>query len=133
MQEHPLFVMPIKVRDYECDSQSVVNHARYFHYLEHTRHEFLLSKNISFMDWQKRGKFLMVVELRSKYKESLRAQQRIKSLLFYDKHSYASLTFRQQLVITETQDIAFEAFVKCACIVNNKPIAIKNIVTDLLS
>lgn len=42
------FTMPIKVRDYEVDSQGIVNNAIYLHYLEHTRHEFCEAGGLSF-------------------------------------------------------------------------------------
>lgn len=41
--EKYIYELKMKVRDYECDLQGIVNNANYQHYIEHTRHEFLLS------------------------------------------------------------------------------------------
>ena len=38
-----IYELKMKVRDYECDLQGIVNNANYQHYIEHTRHEFLTS------------------------------------------------------------------------------------------
>ena len=46
--------LKMKVRDYECDLQGIVNNANYQHYLEHARHEFLLERGISFADMHAR-------------------------------------------------------------------------------
>ena len=37
--ENYIFELKMKVRDYECDLQGIVNNANYQHYIEHTRHE----------------------------------------------------------------------------------------------
>ena len=44
--EKYIYELTMKVRDYECDLQGIVNNANYQHYLEHTRHEFLLSTGV---------------------------------------------------------------------------------------
>ena len=46
--EKYIYELKLKVRDYECDLQGIVNNANYQHYLEHTRHEFLTSTGMSF-------------------------------------------------------------------------------------
>ena len=45
----------MKVRDYECDMQGIVNNANYQHYLEHTRHEFLQQAGTGFTDLREKG------------------------------------------------------------------------------
>mgnify|MGYP000076768217 len=50
-----IYELPMKVRDYECDLQGIVNNANYQHYLEHTRHEFLLSAGVSFAGLHEQG------------------------------------------------------------------------------
>lgn len=49
------FELPIRVRDYEVDSQGIVNNAVYLHYLEHTRHEFCRAAGTSFRAMQQEG------------------------------------------------------------------------------
>lgn len=50
-----VFEMPMRVRDYEVDSQGIVNNAVYLHYLEHTRHEFCRAVGTSFRSMQEAG------------------------------------------------------------------------------
>ena len=53
--EKYIYELEMKVRDYECDLQGIVNNANYQHYLEHTRHEFLLSTGVSFAGLHEQG------------------------------------------------------------------------------
>ena len=43
------------MRDYEIDSQGIVNNAIYLHYLELTRHEYCRAAGTSFRDMQAQG------------------------------------------------------------------------------
>lgn len=49
------FSLDIRVRDYETDSQGIVNNANYLHYLEITRHDFCEEAGTSFRAMQERG------------------------------------------------------------------------------
>jgi acyl-CoA thioester hydrolase len=70
MQDY-IFEIQLKVRDYECDIQGIVNNAVYQSYLEHARHEYLQSKNISFKKLTEQGILLMVSRIEMDFKRSL--------------------------------------------------------------
>lgn len=63
----------LKVRDYECDIQGVVNNSVYQQYLEHARHEFLLEKGINFLELAKNNINLVVVRVELDYKFPLKS------------------------------------------------------------
>ena len=66
----------LKVRDYECDMQGVVNNGVYQNYLEHARHEFLLERGVSFAEATLSGIKLVVVRAELDYKQSLSSSDR---------------------------------------------------------
>lgn len=68
-----VFSIEFTVRDYECDIQGVVNNANYLHYLEHARHEFLISRGISFSTLHDEGIDLIVTRVEIDYKYPLRS------------------------------------------------------------
>ncbi|MBQ8050078.1 MAG: acyl-CoA thioesterase [Bacteroidaceae bacterium] len=63
----------MKVRDYECDLQGIVNNANYQHYTEHARHEMLLGLGVSFADLHQRGIDVVVARISLSYKAPLRS------------------------------------------------------------
>jgi acyl-CoA thioester hydrolase len=66
-----VFELELKVRDYECDMDHVVNNAVYLNYLEHARHEFLLGLGINFGELSKQGVSLVVTRIEADFKASL--------------------------------------------------------------
>lgn len=68
-----LFSLEMKVRDYECDLQGVVNNANYQHYMEHTRHEFLESLGANFGQMHQEGLDAFVRKVTITYKKPLRS------------------------------------------------------------
>jgi len=63
--------LELKVRDYECDMDHVVNNAVYLNYLEHARHELLEAKGLKFGELSKRDIHLVVTRIELDYKGSL--------------------------------------------------------------
>lgn len=62
------FRIEMKVRDYECDLQGVVNNAVYQNYLEHARHEYLLDAGVDFAQLTRDKINLMVVRAELDYR-----------------------------------------------------------------
>lgn len=76
-----IYTLHFKVRDYECDLQGIVNNANYQHYFEHTRHEFLVSKGVSFAELHEQGIDAVVARVEIAYKTPLRSMDEFDSML----------------------------------------------------
>ncbi|WP_188150130.1 acyl-CoA thioesterase [Teredinibacter waterburyi] len=65
--------LQLKVRDYECDIQGVVNNSVYQNYIEHARHEFLHQVGVDFAALALRKINLVVVRAELDYKRPLQS------------------------------------------------------------
>jgi acyl-CoA thioester hydrolase len=92
-----MFSLEFDVRDYECDLQGVVNNAVYQHYLEHARHEFMISKGISFVRLHDEGTDLIVTRVEIDYKYPLRSRDRFAVRLNIEREGNARLLFIQDI------------------------------------
>lgn len=92
-----LYTLEFIVRDYECDLQGVVNNANYQHYLEHARHEFLISKGISFVQLHEEGIDLIVTRAEIDYKYPLRSRDKFIVSVKIQREGNARLVFIQDI------------------------------------
>ena len=108
-----------KVRDYECDLQGVVNNANYLHYMEHTRHEFLLSLGENFSDLHDRGMDLFVARIEIQLKHSLQSGDRYLSCLNASKEG-VKLVMSQDIYKLPEKELVSRGTVDCVLLDNGK-------------
>jgi acyl-CoA thioester hydrolase len=92
-----MFRLQFKVRDYECDLQGIVNNSVYQNYLEHARHEFLLSRNISFSELSQRNINLVVTRIELDFKHPLRSGDLFYVTLNMERSSALRGMFQQNI------------------------------------
>ena len=100
-----IFEMKMKVRDYECDAQGIVNNANYQHYMEHTRHEFILSRGIRFSELHEQGIDPVVARITLEYKSPLKGGDEFVSKLNVKKEGIRYV-FEQHIYRVEDERIA---------------------------
>ena len=91
------FSLDFSVRDYECDLQGIVNNANYQHYLEHARHEFLMSRGVSFAALHEEGLDLIVTRVEIDYKFPLRSRDKFVIRLNLRRQGNLRLIFEQDI------------------------------------
>ena len=106
-----VFDLTLKVRDYECDLQGIVNNANYQHYIEHTRHEFLRSQGVSFADLHHRGIDAVVARLQMSFKTPLRSGDEFVSRLALRKEGI-KYVFYQEIFRTADRKLVVKAGIK---------------------
>jgi acyl-CoA thioester hydrolase len=109
----------MKVRDYECDLQGIVNNANYQHYLEHTSHEFLTSTGMSFAKLHEEGIDPVVARLSMSFKTPLRSGDEFISKLYLKKEGI-KYVFYQDIFRASDMKIVIKATVETVCLVNGR-------------
>lgn len=110
------------VRDYECDLQGVVNNANYQHYLEHARHEFLISKGISFVQLHDEGIDLIVTKVEIEYKLPLKSRDMFTVTVNIQREGNARLLFIQEIFRQPDMKLVVKAKVTGVATRKGKPI-----------
>lgn len=80
-EQEIMFSLDMKVRDYECDLQGVVNNANYQRYMEHTRHEYWESLGANFGHMHEIGLDCFVHKVTITYRKALRSGDHFRSVL----------------------------------------------------
>lgn len=113
------FEIEMKVRDYECDLQGIVNNANYQHYIEHTRHEFLLGRGISFAELHARGIDAVVARLNMAFKTPLKSGDRFVSKLSVKKDGI-KYVFHQDIYRLPDMKCCIKSQVDTVCLIDGR-------------
>ena len=117
--EKYIYELKLKVRDYECDLQGIVNNANYQHYLEHTRHEFLCANGVSFAQLHAEGTDPVVARLTMSFKTPLRSGDEFVSKLYLKKEGI-KYVFYQDIFRASDMKVVIKAVVETVCLVNGR-------------
>lgn len=114
-----IFTLEMKVRDYEIDSEGIVNNANYLHYLEHTRHEFCSMAGFSFRKMQESGIIPVLNRIEVDYKTPLRSGDVMESRLWVEMKG-VRFVFHQDIYNKVTGELSVKAVVSCVCLENGR-------------
>jgi acyl-CoA thioester hydrolase len=130
-EENYLFSIEFAVRDYECDIQGIVNNANYQHYLEHARHEFLISRGISFTGLHEEGLDVIITRIEIDYKYPLRSRDKFVVRLNLRREGNIRVVFDQHIFRLPDEKPIVKASVVAVATKNGKPVALGNLISRL--
>lgn len=114
-----MFKLGLKVRDYECDLQGIVNNANYQHYMEHARHEFLETLGANFGKLHEEGIDAVVSRVVIDYKTSLRSGDSFYVGVNIEREG-VKLVFFQDIYRTSDNQICAKGRVESVCLEQGK-------------
>lgn len=117
--EKYIFELTMKVRDYECDLQGIVNNANYQHYLEHTRHEFLHTTGASFARLHDEGIDPVVARINLAFKTPLKSGDEFVSKLYLRKEGI-KYVFHQDIFRLPDGKVSLRATVETVCLIDGR-------------
>ena len=113
------YELEFKVRDYECDLQGIVNNSVYQNYLEHTRHEFMLSIGLDFADLYRRDILAVVARVDLNYKTPLKSGDRFVCRLRVE-HEGVKYLFYQDIFRLPDEKLCLKGLVTTTSIVSGR-------------
>jgi acyl-CoA thioester hydrolase len=126
------FSLNFEVRDYECDTQGIVNNAVYQNYLEHARHKFLQSVGLDFAQLHHEGIDPVVYRIEIDYKKSLKSGDVFSVSLTVEREGNLKFIFNQSIFKNNTE-LILKAKVVAVFTANGKPIVPPQKVIDALA
>ena len=114
-----IFTLEIEVRDYELDSEGIVNNANYLHYLEHTRHAFVKREGIPFGSLTRDGLVPVVRRMEVDYYAPLSSGDVMLSRLLIERKG-PRFIFYQDIFKKEGGEQVLSAVVTIVCMENGR-------------
>ena len=118
-QDKYIFTLEIAVRDYELDSEGIVNNAIYLHYLEHTRHAFVKQEGIPFGSLTREGLVPVVRRMEIDYRTPLRSGDVMVSRLWIEREG-PRFIFHQDIFRKDGGEAVVSAVVTIVCMENGR-------------
>ena len=113
------FFHEMKVRDYECDLQGIVNNANYQHYMEHSRHELLEKLGVNFGKLHEDGIDAMVAKITIEYKIPLRSGDRFVVGINLERQG-PKIVFYQDIYRLSDEKLCTKGVVETICVENGR-------------
>ena len=114
-----IFSHEMKVRDYECDLQGIVNNANYQHYMEHSRHELLEKLGVNFGKLHEDGIDAMVAKITIEYKTPLRSGDRFVVGINLERQG-PKIVFYQDIYRLSDGKLCTKGIVESICVENGR-------------
>lgn len=128
---NPAYSLKFIVRDYECDLQGVVNNANYQHYLEHARHQFLISRGVSFVGLHDEGIDLIVTKVEIEYKYPLKSLDEFIVTVNIMREGNVRIVFIQDILRLPDQKLIVRAKVTGVATRKGRPVPPGDLVSRL--
>ncbi len=113
------YELKMKVRDYECDSQGVVNNANYLHYFEAARHEMMESCGLKLRDLTAANIIPVVRNINVAYRHSLHGSDEFISRITLEKEGLRYY-FMQEIYLIPDEILCAKAEIEIVCLINGK-------------
>lgn len=117
--ENYKFTHEMKVRDYECDLQGIVNNANYQHYMEHSRHELLSKLGVNFGKLHEDGIDAMVAKITIEYKIPLKSGDKFVVGINLERKG-PKIIFYQDIYRLSDEKLCTKGIVETICVENGR-------------